>query len=632
LPAAAAGKRQGRDNLSWRWAEASQTARTPLRAGSLGKKPNTSGSGHVTGERTATNYRRGDKNDDTALTASLLGATFLLLGTPAGASDGTSAERRIQALRVNPHAPVIDGVLDEEVWREAPASGDFTQRDPDENAPASEKTSIQLAYDDEAGDPELRPWRAVLKSFTDAGNNVFYVKQNCWSSIWRRWWTSALPQTVHEAQLQGDALMMDHRRWIAGLASFSFAALMVGCAGIEGVDPGDQQLVFWHQHTGEQESVLGGLINEFNRDNAFSIQVHGKYAGDHAAIYDSMLGARPASLPQLVVAYQNQAQDYVRADRIVDLKPYMESPRWGLSGQDRDDFLPTLLDQDQSQGLQLALRPHFSMEVLYYNEDWLADLGFAGPPASWDEFAQMCRLARDLPFSRATDPSRSLGFVLEEDASRLASMVFSRGGALINSWHRAYTFNTPAMRFSLSLLRELKEERALALTPDAAASEEAFCTGQALFITGSSSHLSAVSSGVTAGAGFAWNVDILPGERGIPPVGNIYGASIAVCRSTPETQLAAWLFVKWFTEPSQQKRWVQGSSYFPVRTSAAATLDPFFANVFRLMETGRPEPRVAGYQRVRRMMTQSMNTVLAGGNMRQALSMLEERANRTLAR
>ena len=46
--------------------------------------------------------------------------------------------------------PIIDGRLNDEVWGQAqPASG-FTQRDPQEGAPATERTEIRFLYDDEA--------------------------------------------------------------------------------------------------------------------------------------------------------------------------------------------------------------------------------------------------------------------------------------------------------------------------------------------------------------------------------------------------------------------------------------------------------------------------------------------------
>jgi hypothetical protein len=44
----------------------------------------------------------------------------------------------------------IDGRLDEELWRTAPAATDFTQQDPNEGKPATERTEVRIAYDDEA--------------------------------------------------------------------------------------------------------------------------------------------------------------------------------------------------------------------------------------------------------------------------------------------------------------------------------------------------------------------------------------------------------------------------------------------------------------------------------------------------
>lgn len=43
----------------------------------------------------------------------------------------------------------IDGVLDEDIWKEMPLL-DFIQRDPEEGKPATQKTAVKLAYDDEA--------------------------------------------------------------------------------------------------------------------------------------------------------------------------------------------------------------------------------------------------------------------------------------------------------------------------------------------------------------------------------------------------------------------------------------------------------------------------------------------------
>ncbi len=52
----------------------------------------------------------------------------------------------IPAFRVD-QAPKIDGVLDDEVWQRAPMIDDFTQQEPHEGAPASERTEVRILYD-----------------------------------------------------------------------------------------------------------------------------------------------------------------------------------------------------------------------------------------------------------------------------------------------------------------------------------------------------------------------------------------------------------------------------------------------------------------------------------------------------
>lgn len=79
------------------------------------------------------------------------GIALLLAVAPALAEDDSRAhpERTIRAVRAAT-PPTLDGVLDDDVWAAAPRSSDFTQRRPDEGEPATEKTTVQFAFDDEA--------------------------------------------------------------------------------------------------------------------------------------------------------------------------------------------------------------------------------------------------------------------------------------------------------------------------------------------------------------------------------------------------------------------------------------------------------------------------------------------------
>ena len=54
------------------------------------------------------------------------------------------------AVRTNGTPPQLDGALDDEIWKTAPLHDAFTQQDPDEGKPATERTTFQVVYDDEA--------------------------------------------------------------------------------------------------------------------------------------------------------------------------------------------------------------------------------------------------------------------------------------------------------------------------------------------------------------------------------------------------------------------------------------------------------------------------------------------------
>ena len=58
--------------------------------------------------------------------------------------------RNAIAIRLEGDPPKLDGILDDAIWKIAPLHEGFHQRDPDEGKPATERTTFQVAYDDEA--------------------------------------------------------------------------------------------------------------------------------------------------------------------------------------------------------------------------------------------------------------------------------------------------------------------------------------------------------------------------------------------------------------------------------------------------------------------------------------------------
>jgi uncharacterized protein DUF5916/cellulose/xylan binding protein with CBM9 domain len=70
----------------------------------------------------------------------LVAALTVVVCVPAAAQDPLRAYRTSEP-------PVIDGRLSEESWSRAPVADAFTQKDPDEGKPATERTEIRVMYD-----------------------------------------------------------------------------------------------------------------------------------------------------------------------------------------------------------------------------------------------------------------------------------------------------------------------------------------------------------------------------------------------------------------------------------------------------------------------------------------------------
>jgi hypothetical protein len=77
-------------------------------------------------------------------------ASLLLLALAAAAAEAQTPRKQAVAVRVAGSAPVLDGRLDDAAWAAAPPVTDFTQKEPAEGAPPSERTEVRFVYDDAA--------------------------------------------------------------------------------------------------------------------------------------------------------------------------------------------------------------------------------------------------------------------------------------------------------------------------------------------------------------------------------------------------------------------------------------------------------------------------------------------------
>ena len=97
--------------------------------------------------------------------------------------------------------------------------------------------------------------------------------------------------------------------------------------------------------------------------------------------------------------------------------------------------------------------------------------------------------------------------------------------------------------------------------------------------------------------------------------------------------MAAWLFIKWFTSPEVQARWVEASNYFPTRAGTEAHLsgyveqNPQYGEALALLGYGAYEPQLISYQAVRDAAQTAFNEILQGADIQATLDALTETTN-----
>lgn len=408
---------------------------------------------------------------------------------------------------------------------------------------------------------------------------------------------------------------------------------------LERIDPRGQIVVYWHQQAGEAEEVLLELIDQFNASNEWNITVIGEYAGSTNAIYDKVRGRVGSSaLPGLVGAEPYQAAAYAAQGTSVALDPYVTSSRWGYTQPGLGDFFPSALAAGAlpPSGAIYGWPLYESMDVLVYNEDWLAELGYDGPPETWEQFAEMACRAAAQPFSGVTGEGRALGFEYSLDAARFATFVFSRGGNVVSEDGTRYVFNGLEGLEALTFLRDLLDRGCAMPATDPRGERADFGTGQVLFTISSTTGLSQYKQAVSAGAGFQWRI-YPPPHTSAQPRMNVYGASLAILKTTPQQQLAAWLFLKWMSEPEQQARWASVTGYYPARRSAADLLanyfseNPLYAKAFEFLSYDYgATPPVTGYDECRSAIEEMLTAVMGGQGAGAQLDAAVARCNESL--
>jgi len=389
------------------------------------------------------------------------------------------------------------------------------------------------------------------------------------------------------------------------------------------VDPTGQTIVYWNQYQDKsaQGTTMAAIIDDFNKTNEYKITVQGSYQGNYTDI-DKLVNAGITSgeLPNLVAGYANAAASYALDNETIDLSPYMTSDKWGLGAT--PDINQGLVAADTVDGKVLAFPNQSSAQVFAYNSTLLKQVGIAAPPTSIDDFkTDTCTV------SKATGAKGEdlQGFAITTDASAFESWVASMGGAIYHDG--AFDFKSKPVMDTLQMYHDLFAQGCAYTPAEQFGDQTDFNNGVLPFYVTSSAGFTFILSGFQkSGVTADWGVSTFPHTDGNEII-QAFVPSIIMMPSTPEKQLASWLFLKYLATPDVAAKWSEGTGYFnPVPSTAetlktatfsAAGLAPYFNAANALITDPKikvySSPAIAAYSQVRNLISVAIADVTSNG-------------------
>jgi multiple sugar transport system substrate-binding protein len=323
------------------------------------------------------------------------------------------------------------------------------------------------------------------------------------------------------------------------------------------------EIVFWQAMGGPLGDALGKLVEKFNSTHP-DIHVTSINMGNYTALSQKLMASiQTGNQPNLAQAFEAWTANMAKGDVLHPMEDFIsEDPNFGQ--KDLDDFYQVFINSNTIDDKLISFPFNKSVRVLYYNKDLYFRNGLDPdkPPVTWEDFRKYCRiLTKDINGDGKKD---RYGTTFKISAWQFENLLLQAGGEIMNEDNSKALFNSKygveALNFITGILNE---DDTGYLTPGYEGQKEFTASKVAMYEDSSVSLAYMQRTGIDFNMGIA-AIPVHRTKRNI-----ISGTNVVIFKDKDrKKELAAWEFVKWFTEASQTAWWSEMTYYMPVRKSA----------------------------------------------------------------
>lgn len=378
--------------------------------------------------------------------------------------------------------------------------------------------------------------------------------------------------------------------------------------------PSGIEIEYWHEWDGAQKEAITQIIDNFNANNEYGITVVTQELGSSGPMREAVsAGIQSGELPNLTGGFSTDAQGWYLDGAVVPLDPYLNHETWGFSAEEQENLNFTVLDVNRVpvepfNNQLLAWSIGFSGVTLSVNLDIMAEAGLDGSPETLDEFRTASCAAAEMTGPNGEDV---LGFPVRQSSQDMHAFIQSQGGSIWDDEAQQFDFDNDVTVDTLIFFQQLLADGCAYIpetnfknTADFAAWLNPMAVGSTVGVPfiqrDAQAAIDAGGSGVTN-----WENTTTPWSEGNRTL-MLNFRSIVMLTSTPEEQLATWLFIKHMASDESQRIWTETTLYQPYTLSALENLgeewltaNPQFEDIRQLLldDSVRKygEPAILGY-------------------------------------
>ena len=309
-----------------------------------------------------------------------------------------------------------------------------------------------------------------------------------------------------------------------------------------GIEP--CEVTFWHAMTGQQETTLTELADQFNAENEYGITVTLVNQGSYDDLSTKLTAnAAAGTLPDMAQTYNSWLMPYL--DMVVPLDDFIAS-----DFDNYDDILQSYRDENTIFGFTSCLLFNKSTYVYLYNKTMFDELGLEAP-TTWEDLVTIGETFMN------EKNMVSLGY--DDMAGMLEASLRQNGAEYVNE--EGAQFDNEAGLETVQFIMDMYNNGYARLV-----GEDGYFSGPF------SNQLIAAYVGSCTGVSYithdGWELGVAPLPGNTANAANTAGTNINMFSTDENQQKATWEFMKFLTSTEATTKWAMETGYLPVRQSA----------------------------------------------------------------